>query len=1077
MGADFSRVRLDPLLDYAGVELKQGGVLLDADANELVAIIDRRLRALASDTLGRSRVSSTTPDAFKVTASGGTLLIGRGRLYVDGLAAECHGAADPAKREFDSLLAETRFADSVDFKKQPYVPNPQSLPASGQHLVYLDVWNRELTNLGEPDLVENAIGVETSSRVQTIWQVKLLSKGVDSQTVCGSDLGDWDDLIAPSTGRLTTGTYEVPPVDDPCELPPTGGYRGLENQLYRVEIHTGGKPGAGATFKWSRENASVGSRVSTMISATELELESLGRDDVLRFKTGDWVEIINDAREFSQQPGEIRKIKVTDETRRISFTVALPSDLLPQPANFPNSKFAADSKLRVICWNQSKQIFKTNPSGSPIQVQDLDSSASTGLIDVPAAGVELLLENGITVSFSSVGAKGFKPGDYWVFAARTADASVEILDEAAPRGVHHHFARLGIWDAVSGAVTDCRLPWPPATGDCDCACTLCVTPKSHADGSLTIQDAVDKLRDTGGTVCLTVGSYPLKEPVRISKTRSIRITGQGAATTIGTGGTAFRIEGSDGISIDSLTVQSLMMRSAISVRSASGLKLRHLSILPFQTDLAQDAKGAAIALSGVIQGANIHDNLLAAWDGVRALEPENKEDPPATFLTAAGVAIDSNVFFCRNSAIKFDGFVGHGFDTRVIGNQIIGSQEIGISFAGLAIPGASVRIIENNLQPVGPGIRCSTGGLWIEDNKVRGTSGREREMGGSGIHLIGGFFKDAGIDRAQLLANQVEGFADAGIRVDAAVSDLIVKLNIIENCGNGIFLAGQASAQSVSIDNNQIRDIDRLAGQQADTGMIVGIGLVRTASATVAGNILRRIGVKSKGSNRAIVGIAAQSTERVRIIGNDVTEVGPEEYGGEIAGIAVSAPYRQAEISDNHVDRDLEPNRSGSGTAWYALNIRQPMPGINIATNFGNFLAIALDETRFLSVSASNAWVTTVPTSVDPATGRSVAPPGSSASVIGNSLTARGGAPAVDISATGEVVFSDNRCELRLHRGNNAVEIATPAAVVTSNRVRGGELSILVTPARNLVTAMGNITTGPIKANISAPMAALNLIG
>ena len=74
----------------------------------------------------------------------------------------------------------------------------------------------------------------------------------------------WSALIAPSTGVLTTGTFEVAPVDDPCELPPTGGYRGLENQLYRVEIHDPGQPGGAATFKWSRENASVGSRVASM---------------------------------------------------------------------------------------------------------------------------------------------------------------------------------------------------------------------------------------------------------------------------------------------------------------------------------------------------------------------------------------------------------------------------------------------------------------------------------------------------------------------------------------------------------------------------------------------------------------------------------------------------------------------------------------------------------------------------------------------------------------------------------------------------------------------------------------------
>src|SRR6185295_4798560 len=106
MGADLSRIRSNPLLDFAGVELKQGGVVLDADFNELVAIVDRRMRAAASDILGRSTVSSTTPDAFKLTPVAGGLQIGKGRLYVDGLLAENHGVPsdDAAKKGFDDLL-------------------------------------------------------------------------------------------------------------------------------------------------------------------------------------------------------------------------------------------------------------------------------------------------------------------------------------------------------------------------------------------------------------------------------------------------------------------------------------------------------------------------------------------------------------------------------------------------------------------------------------------------------------------------------------------------------------------------------------------------------------------------------------------------------------------------------------------------------------------------------------------------------------------------------------------------------------------------------------------------------------
>jgi uncharacterized protein DUF6519 len=173
-------------------------------------------------------------------------------------------------------------------------------------------------------------------------------------------------------------------VDDPCELPPTGGYRGLENQLYRVQIHDPGQPGAGATFKWSRENASVGSRVASIISASELELQSLGRDDVLRFKNDDWVEITDDVREFSQKPGEIRRITVPRETRRIQFTSALPGEMLPTA--FPDSTRPAKVNMRVRLWNQSRKIFRTDPSGTPVEVQDLDAAMSTGVINVPAAG-------------------------------------------------------------------------------------------------------------------------------------------------------------------------------------------------------------------------------------------------------------------------------------------------------------------------------------------------------------------------------------------------------------------------------------------------------------------------------------------------------------------------------------------------------------------------------------------------------------------------------------------------------------------------------------------------------------------
>ncbi|MEO5658423.1 MAG: DUF6519 domain-containing protein [Polaromonas sp.] len=1074
MAADFSRVRLNPLLDYAGVELKQGGVLLDADANELVAIIDRRLRALASDTLGRATVSSATPNAFKITAVAGALQIDKGRLYVDGLLAENHGAisADSAKHAFDSLMAEGTFVDKIGYASQPYLPNPPALPTAGQHLVYLDVWNREVTHLEQPELVEGAVAVETSSRLQSVWQVRVLAPDAGSGATCGTpdaSVPGWNDVIAPSTGLLSTGTFDIAPTDDPCELPPTGGYRGLENQLYRVEIHDPGQPGGTATFTWSRENASVGSRVASMVSGTVLELESLGRDEVLRISSGDWVEITDDVHEFAQAAGEMRRVTVDDATRRITFTPALPASMLP--GSFPDSSLPKTHNLRVRRWDQKGAVFRTDASGTPVQVQDLDAALSTGVIKVPAAGTTLLLENGVTVSFASTGTKGLKAGDHWEFAARTSDASVEALDRAPPRGIHHHYARLGIWDAAAGTVSDCRNPWPPkgSTGQ-DCACTECVTPESHASGQLTIQDAVDKVRDTGGTVCLHAGQYVLREPVRITAARSLRITGQGPATMIASSAAAFIIERSMAIAIDNLSIFSLGHQSAISVRTVFGLALRKLAVAVLGN---ADAQGAAVALSGVVMGASIDNNLFIAPNGIRALEPPEEEAP--ALLVSAVLRIDDNVFWCSDSAVRLAGKVGHIYETRMTGNQVLGCHDVGLSTEGLALPGASVRLSGNNLNLHGSGIRCAVDGAWIEGNKIHATRDGDRPLRGAGIELVTGLDKN-GSTQCQVLANQLSGFPDAGILIEAPVESLIVKLNIIEQCGNGIQMTDSARAASLSIENNQLRGIGlRAAG--AATGMTVGIGITRTEAATVAGNTLRQIGLDVAENKQLVAGIAAFSVQRPRISGNDIMEVGPlDNFGGVVAGISVRAPYAQAEISHNHVERDAQVSHQPSDIAWFALHIDEPQAGGNLISRLTRYTALRVDDSRTLVLFGNHAYVNTVAAGVD-ATGAAAAVQGASASVLGNVFIARGRAPAVEVSASGDVLFNDNRCELRANFSTAAVLLNTLVAIINANRVRGAEDSIRVPNSKALVAAIGNITTRPINAPLKPEMMPLNLMG
>jgi parallel beta-helix repeat protein len=533
MSGDYSRHRFSPRNHYSGVRMQQGRVQLDADWNEWNDAIDRRTRTetvdtfgvtLSTDISGVAVVSPQTPDAFLIQASGGDLTIGPGRMYVDGLLAENFG--DPeGSQAFDPVLAELHGENAIAYDKQPYHPDPASLPATGTHMVYLEVWQRELTHLQQPDLVEVAIGVDTTTRSQTLWQVRLL-ENIDGSITCTSpdaDLGAaWDAVISPSAGRLSSRDGGEASDTDPCELPPSGGYRGLENQLYRIEIHEGGDVGT-ANFKWSRDNASVSASVAEIVSPTELKLASLGRDAVLRFNSDDWVEIIDDWRELSGEDGdptrrigEIRKIVVDDAKQTISFSPALPANLIPSGGGDDTLE---KRHLRVIRWDQ-KGVVRDHDNNV---IVDLDAPGSDGLIPIPAPGVWVNLENGVQVQFSRDPSTGeFHCNDYWNVAARTADASVEALTDEPPQGIHRHYARLARVTFPDGE-DDCREHWPPDCGG-GC-CTVTVYPGDD------IQAAINSLPDEGGCICLKTGLHEIRVPLEIHAS-NITFQGESPGTIV-----------------------------------------------------------------------------------------------------------------------------------------------------------------------------------------------------------------------------------------------------------------------------------------------------------------------------------------------------------------------------------------------------------------------------------------------------------------------------------------------------------------------------------------------------------------
>ncbi|HHM05337.1 MAG TPA: hypothetical protein ENJ19_06290 [Gammaproteobacteria bacterium] len=509
MAGDYTRFTFKADKNYSEVRQQQGRVSLDADWNEGAAIDDRHWRSETFDILGRCVVPATTPKAFEIVPTApGEFTIGVGRLYLDGLQVENHGLAP----RFDPILAELHGTGAVPYSAsagnpvQRFYPTAPALTmpvAERSDLIYLHVWQREVTALEDPELLDVALGgPDTTTRVQTAWQVQVLEGVGDAH--CPDELEAWDAITKPSAGRLSTGAV-APGEDKPCIISPSGGYRGLENRLYRVEIHTPGPVGT-AKFKWSRDNVSVRAAVDTIPALDRITVRELGRDQVLRFQVGDWVEVLDDLLEFRIRAGEnvaghMAQITAIDEGNAIlTLAPALPAGLFD--ATDP------DRHTRVQRWDQSTGVD------------------ANGLLDTAAGPLEL--EDGVVVSFTPDPANPAgecKRGDYWVFAARTADASVETLTEAPPRGVHHHYCRLAVvhWGATVDTthVHDCRTIWPPAQ-----CCTIAVRPGED------IQAAIDKVSADGGCVCLLPGLHRVHEPLLIDGRQNLTFKGVGPVSKL-----------------------------------------------------------------------------------------------------------------------------------------------------------------------------------------------------------------------------------------------------------------------------------------------------------------------------------------------------------------------------------------------------------------------------------------------------------------------------------------------------------------------------------------------------------------
>jgi Family of unknown function (DUF6519) len=430
MNGDFSRVTFDPGKHYSSVLLQQGRVQLDADANEQAALGLYHLRAALADIIGP--YGGSPADSFKISLEQGPkneltdLLVGSGHYYVDGILCE-------------------NDADDVSYLHQPNLfpgDGEYPLPTAFPFVVYLRVFEQLVNAVQDPAIREIALGdngPDTAARSQVIWQVltattipgttRPISKNNSPEAVRKV----WVGQPAKTVSIMAKGKQPSPQDSDPCITSPAARYRGAENQLYRVEIHTGGPVGT-ATFKWSRDNGSVLFPISD-IGGDEVTVTTLGRDPSLGLAVEDWVEIIDDRYPVRSRPGPLRQVKSVDPVNMVVKLDAAPS------ADTGRNR---DLHPFLRRWDQRAPVPAS--SGPPLA----DDNALQ-VVEKDAADQFIDLEDGVQIQFQANDGT-YMRGDYWLIPARTATGDIEWPKipgttnpaERPPDGVAEHFAPLAL---------------------------------------------------------------------------------------------------------------------------------------------------------------------------------------------------------------------------------------------------------------------------------------------------------------------------------------------------------------------------------------------------------------------------------------------------------------------------------------------------------------------------------------------------------------------------------------------------------------------------------------------------------
>jgi hypothetical protein len=1093
MGSDRARISYDQKQHYRSVVMQQGRVTLEADWNEAQLIASEETRKEALDFVG----PAGTPDngyAITLPASGFDFQIGAGTMYVGGVRVHLSQAESYSQQKQNEWLD---FAIDGD-----WVAVPTDKPGSNEY-VYLFLREQEVSAVEDSDLKDVALGgPDTAQRTRLIQHVERLST---SGTDCPSALTDaetkWaakgfefdtNDMRVQSFARLQVGFVSTD-TSTVCDPTPLGGYLGADNQLIRVQISD---LGSGPRLLWGYDDASFLYRV-TVADAQTVTLQTAPIDTEHIPQGGQAVEVLMDAAlldngQYVAAPvGQVFTLASSSydsDSRRLSLPSALPSVYGDGTSTNPGPPQVF---LRV--WEQELPFTP----GTPVTLGD----------------------TGVQVTLTSKNNEPFRTGDYWVFAVRPGTPQQVyperyLASAQRPEGPREWICPLAVllWTASTPTAGSCRNLFDNLVtltgregGGC---CTIFVTADEQANNSSAIQDAINQLLGTGGTLCLGPGTFQLPGTLNIKGvTHAIQIVGEGAgpmfqagpgvttlvaaAPTEGVSNPAILIDSSQGVTIQDLELQFAPGTTTVTVKtnlvSGAGTPVLNPGIMIQDSSLVtvqrctltcsgnQVPGNPAIGLGGFVGQTTIRENVMQfnALDannnpiigfGAGVIRQTVYQDQPFNFLFTFDLYIRDNIMQCGTSGVYLDFLCYHAGQVDVSNNFIGPCVLVGIDVQGLGIaaPWGRVEINNNEVVGFGAGLAAGVPARICNNDLVLATSPGNLLF--SGIIIQRSALQQTTIDGTQIVGNRVTGSPGYGIWIDAPVGSAVITDNVIENSAAGGIFVG-SGADHLSISNNQLLKLvpsatDPFVTSQGAYGIyllpaVVNNNYVEQGYLEIEGNIIKDFATDPNGSV-ARVGIAAYGYISTRIAGNQLINLGPPNTTvNRCSGIEAGFyPFDRAEVSGNVV------RRSDAG----ATDLRTFGPGIFIygyqglqerkLQQMSGHQAVQISESQFVIVNpAGLAQVST--------TGLQ------NATVRGNYVEVTGSAPAALVVVGGSCTFTENQCLLSTENVYNPVADLEGATLVASNNVLQGtgDKDLTVNLVSGTFTVLGNIATGPILVN------------